>query len=486
MNRKREEKALVEFKQIMENLLVLLCKATEAQTGYLYWVNRKREQFVLETSKTSLSNVKFNDRIAFEKYFLDDFKNIKDTIQLEVGRDLNPTLLEHHYERPSIQFVTIIPFQNNGETVALTVLESAEPLEMREIKRVLAAYNSSHINVLNTYLELTDLHQDEQKWADYDESLAVFNHHQGSVDVLHKMLVEMQKIIPTGGIIVAARGMSTWVTILRSMNAPSSPELGLMVEEKSLAYESLQKGEPLFSIHFNQNPKRISTSEVRTEGATYAMPMLIRDRRHAVILAYDKNPLVFKESVKHQLNNLVRIASLAIKAELEELGIERDLYTTEYGDFREEAWRLILENQMQRARESNENIWFGMIGIDNLSALRSRYRLEDLKKLQRMMVKALNPARLGYNGLIGHNSDYVFTYIFNSSSEEDHSSWIESNIADLKNKLDLGDERKVEVHIKAGFIKTGEGRKDVNLIVNEAKQALNMAMTNKDASYVNI
>lgn len=486
MNRNREEKALVEFKQIMENLLLLLCKATDAQTGYLYWVNRKREQFVLETSKTSLSNVMFKDRIAFESYFLDDFKNIQDTIQLELGRDLDAAHLEHHFNRPSIRFVTIIPFQNNGETVALTVLETAEPLEMKEIKSVLAAYNSAHVNVLNTYLELTDLHQDEQKWSDYDQSLAVFNNHQGSVDVLNKMVQEMQKLIPTGGIIVAARGMSTWVTIARSANAAPSPDIGLMVEEKSLAYESLQKGEPLFSIHFNQNPKRISTSEVKTEGATYAMPMMIRDRRHAVILANDKNPLVFKESVKHQLNNIVRVASLMIKSDTENLGTERDLFTTEYGNLNEETWRYVLNTLVQRDRGSGENNWFGMIGIDNLSELRSRYRLEDLKKLQRIMVKALNPARLGYNGLIGHNSDYVFTYTFSGSSDEDHNNWIESNISDLRNKLDLGDQRRIEVQIKAGFIKIDEGKNDANLLVNEAKQALNMAMNNKDASYVNI
>ena len=486
MNRNREEKALVEFKQIMENLLLLLCKATNSQTGYLYWVNRKREQFVLETSKTSLSNVMFKDRIAFQNYFLDDFKNIKDNIQLELGHDLNPAVLQHHYDRPSIRFVTIIPFQNNGETVALTVLESENRFAMKEISTVLSAYNSAHVNVLNTYLELTDLHDDEQKWSDYDESLAIFNNQQGSVDILNKMLGAMQKLLPTGGIVVAARGMSTWVTILRSSNAASSPDIGLMVEDKSLAYESLQKGKPLFSIHFNQNPKRISTSEVKTDGATYAMPMMIRDRRHAVILAYDKNPLVFKESVKHQLNNMVRIAALYIKNEMEELGIDRDLYTTEFGDLIEDLWRLSLEKLLQRRREPNEHIWFGMIGIDNLSELRSRYRLDDLKKLQRRMVKALNPSRLGYNGLIGHNSDYVFAYIFSGSSEEDHSSWLETNIDDLRKKLDLGDQRMVEVRIKAGFIKIAAGNQDANMIVNEAKQALNMAMANRDTSYVNI
>lgn len=486
MNTNREEKALFEFKHIMENLLQLLCKATEAQTGYLYWVNRKRQQFVLETSKTKYPNVMFKDRVAFDKYFLDDFKNIAGTNQLKVGRDIDRSLLQHYFDQAAINYLTIIPFQNNGETVALTVLETEDPIPLEELEPILSAYNNAHVNVLNTYLELTDLYEDEQKWADYDDSLKVFTINQGIVDIINKMIVEMQKLLPTGGIVVAVRGMNTWVTVLRSSLASKSPDMGLMVEEKSLAYEALQKGEPLFSIHFNQNPKRISSSELRTDGATYAIPMLIQSRRHAVVITYDKNPLIFKESVKHQLNNLARVAALSIKSEMNGLPPEMDLFTTEFGNFSEDLWRLNLEQQIHRPKSEKDHVWFGMIGIDNLTDLRSKYRLEDLKKLQRLMVKAINPSRLGYNGIIGYNSDYVFTYMISGTAEDDHRVWLDTNIDDLKNKLDLGDERRVEVRIKAGFIKLDDDKQDADQIVLDAKQALNMAISNRDTSFVNM
>lgn len=486
MNTSREEKALFEFKKIMENLLQLLCKATAAKTGYLYWVNRKREQFVLETTETEYSNVMFKDRIDFDKFYLDDYKNITSPVQIEVGKQIDISQLKHYFDQPSVKYLTIIPFQNNGETVALTVLESESNLSMQEFKKIFSAYVSAHINVLNTYLELTDLHDDEQKWLDYDQKLNSLSTHSGSVDILNKLISEIQSLVPTGGVIVAVRGMSTWVTVLRSKNSPKSPEVGLMVEEKSLAYEALQKGESLFSIHFNQNPKRISSSEIKTDGATLAIPMLIRDKRQAVILAYDRNPLVFKESVKHQLKNLVRIAALEIKSEMNGKENSFDLFTTEYGSLSQEMWMLSLDQYLSRVRPATDQVWFGMIGIDNLANLRSQYRLDDLKKIQRLMVKALNPSRLGYNGIIGFNSDYVFTYIFSGSSEDDHQSWLETNMQDLKSKLDLGDARKVEVVIKAGFVKINPDKKDSDKILTDVKQALNTAMTNKDASYVSI
>jgi hypothetical protein len=470
----------------MENLLQLLTKATAAETGYLYWVNRKREQFVLETTQTELSNVMFKDRIDFEKFFLDDYKNIKTPVQLEIGKQLDLSQLTHYFNRPSVKYLTIIPFQNNGETVSLTVLESENALSLSEFEKSFSSYISAHVNVLNTYLELTDLHEDEQKWLDYDQKLNNLATHTGNVDILDKLIKEVQGLLPTGGVVLAVRGMSTWVTALRSVQSPKSPEVGLMVEEKSLAYEALNKGESLFSIHFNQNPKRISSSEVQTEGATLAIPMLIRDKRQAVLLAYDKNPLVFKESVKHQMKNLVRVAALEMKSEMSGKEIHSDLFTTEYGNFIQEIWMLSLDQYLKRKRPPTDQVWFGMIGINNLAELRSQYRLEDLKKVQRLMVKALNPSRLGYNGLIGFNSDYVFTYMFSGSAEEDHQQWLEANMKDLKSKLDLGDARHVEVDIKAGFVKITSDTLKSDKVLSDAKQALNIAMTNKDATYVSI
>ena len=92
-----------------------------------------------------------------------------------------------------------------------------------------------------------------------------------------------------------------------------------MMEDKSVAYDAVEKGFPVFNIHFNNNPKFISSKESRTEGASYSIPLMVHDRRQAVIVAYDLDPLSFKESTKHKLANLARIASLAIQSVVKNL-----------------------------------------------------------------------------------------------------------------------------------------------------------------------
>lgn len=481
MSSKREEKALFEFKHIMDDLMQLIGRSTGARTAYLYWVNRSRQQFVLETTYTVLSNVMFKDRIAFEKFFLNQFRDIRDIVQIEIGNQVEKDELLHYYDRVPTSYLTIIPFENNNSTVALTVLETDEPLDLKDHENAISAYRSAHMNVLNTYLELTDLYDDQKKWTDYDLSTDRITTKLSNVEVLNVMVEEMQKILPSGGVSVALRGMETWVNAIRSASSPESPCLGLMVEEKSMAYDALQKGEAMFSIHFNQNPKRISTSEESTEGATLAIPILISDKRCAVVLAYDKNPLIFKESTKHQLKNLVKIASLTIQANRENKEFNQNLLATEYGNFQPDLMNLCIETQMKRLSDK-QKMWYGLIGIENLSELRSRFRLEDLKKLQRLMVKALNPSRLGLNGLIGFHSDYVYSYVLISTDESHHNNWLGTIKNDLRDKLDFGDGRKVEVHVQTGSGKVEESTRGTDNLWKEVKHSLNSAMKNENAT----
>jgi hypothetical protein len=137
---------------------------------------------------------------------------------------------------------------------------------------------------------------------------------------------------------------------------------------------------------------------------------------------------------------------------------------------------LSLKQLMNRADSPEEHAWFGLAGIENLSEIRSRYRLDDLKKLQKYMVKALNPARTGYKGFIGFHSDYVYSYLFVSRSERHHGEWIEKTMLDIKKRFELGDGNPVNIDVKFGSVNVMPGNADIPQIVSDAKKALTFAM----------
>ena len=469
---KREEKSLVEFKQIMDDVVHLLRKSTRAQTVYLYWVNRARKQFVLETQSTSLTNVMFSDRVMFDQHFLEPYIDLQEVKALKVGRDVERDELKHYYDFVPVRHQLLIPFRNNGETVAITVIETETAFSVSDHDESISAYRNALVNVLNTYLELTDLYGREEVWTDYETSLEKINPKYHKVEILNQMAVEMQKLLPSGGVTVVLRGMEVWTSVFNTSDSEISPVPGLVMEEKSMTYDALQKGEPQFSIHFNQNPKRISGDERKTEGATLAVPMVINGRRHGVVLAYDKNPLTFKESTKYQIVNLVRTAVLSIQVNLDRLPVDKDLFTSDYGNFIPDLWELSLQKELNHKEKRNHTPWFGLITIDNLQALRSKYRLEELNRIQRTLVKSLNPNRFGANGFIGFNSDYVMTYLVYCSSVEKYNDWAQALNEQFRSALELSDGKQIKLSLKHGSVCVDSSFNDVHDIISTAKKEL--------------
>lgn len=473
---KREEKSLIEFKQIMDDLVNLLRKSTGSQTVYLNWVNRSRKQFVLETQSTSLPNVMFRDRVMFDQHFLEPYTDLQEIKALKVGRDVREDDLRHYYDFVPVKHLLLIPFRNNGETVAITVLETETALSISDHDDSISAYRSALANVLNTYLELTDLYGQEEVWTDYEVSLEKINSKHHKVDILKRMAEEMQKLLPSGGVSVLLRGMEVWTTVFNTSDSEISPVPGLVMEEKSMAYDALQKGEPQFSIHFNQNPKRISGDEQKTEGASLAVPMIINGRRHGVVLAYDKNPLTFKESTKHQIINLVRTAVLSIQVNIDRLPVDKDLFTSDYGNFIPDLWELSLQKEMHYGNKRGYTLWFGLATIDNLQALRSKYRLEELNRIQRTLVKLLNPNHFGANGFVGFNSDYVMTYLVYCRSEQKYNDWVRAVEEKFRTPIELSDGKQIKLGIKCGSISVDSRFDDIHNVISAAKKKLSGVM----------
>lgn len=485
MTQNREDKALREFKNIMEDLLLLVVKSTASETGYMYWVNRSREQFVLETTHTIRSNVMFKDRIEFGNYYLDEFKDIKSPIKIKLDEGLPKERLTHYHNHVSANYITIIPFRNNNATVALTVLETEQDPEIDQIQKVISSYIDAHVNVLNTYLELTELYKDQKEWVRYDDLLDSITPKLDKVQIIDRALELMQKVLAGGGVMAILRGVDSWISVLKSEESPENPSLGLAVHQKSMVNEALDKGKPVFSIHFNQNPKRINAEELGTEGAAYAIPLLVSERRQAVILCYHSNPLAFKDSVKHQLHNIVRIAALSIHTHLPAKEVEKDVFTNKNGSFIRDVWELCLEKQLGRIEFSEKHTWFGFISIANLSEIRSRLRLEDLNRLQKVLVKALNPSRLGKKGFIGFNTDYVFTYMFFGSEKQSHKLWQKTILEECSEKIDIGNGILVELDLNFGSVYLESADQKSEDIISNAKNALETALKQADTKILN-
>lgn len=124
IDERHEQKTLQNFKKLLRDLVTLFQEASQVETVYIYWVNRARHQFVLETKTTIYSKASFQDRVSFEQHFLNDFKNLKKPVTLTIGKQVKPEALKHYPDQTPVTYITLLPVIKNGETIALTAVES--------------------------------------------------------------------------------------------------------------------------------------------------------------------------------------------------------------------------------------------------------------------------------------------------------------------------------------------------------------------------
>jgi hypothetical protein len=480
VSEKREERALRNFKQVLREMLFLLMQSSRSETASLHWVNKQRNQFVLETSCSRHRDVTFQDRVGFESSYLNPYKNLDEPVQLEVGVHVESDAMNHYYRTLPVRYVNIIPFINNGETVALTVLESADAEVRTEDEAAVVSYNNALANLLYTFLELNDLSRNEAEWAEYDVALDQLSDRDEFAVMMDNVVVQLQSYLFRGGVTMLCRAAGGWRVALNSAYADPVPRLGSVLQENTVAYAALKSGRPEFAIHFNGNPRRVNSDEPVCKGASLAIPMLIFDRRQAVFVVYDENPLIFKESVKHKLTNLVRIAALKMMSSPDAGKISEDLMSGSTGAFHATITDRILARQLQRSSLfPDEHTWVVMFSSDEITSLRTRHGVESLKNLRRQIVMATMREMDGVSSVVGFHADYIFSAIVCSRDEQGLQKWL-AYLKSLKQvTFDCGDQG-VYLNFQAGAVKLSDQYQDVYQLMRSLKKVFSQSSKSSD------
>jgi hypothetical protein len=467
---KREERALRNFKQVLQEMLFLLMQSTRSETASLQWVNQQRSQFVLETSCSRHRDVTFQDRVGFENSFLNPYKNLDEPVQLEVGVHVEQGALQHYYRSMPVRYINVIPFINNGETVALTVLETADAEVRPEDEAAVGSYNNALANLLYTFLELNDLSRNESEWEEYDAALDQLSDRDEFAVMMDNVVSQLQSYLFKGGVTMLCRAAGGWRVALNSAYANAAPRVGTVLKENTLAYAALKSGRPEFAIHFNGNPRRVGSDEPTCQGASFAIPMLLFDRRQAVFVVYDQNPLIFKESVKHKLTNLVRIAALKMMSSPEAGKISEDLLAGSTGALHATVTDRILTRQLQRSSLfPDEHTWVVMFSSDEITSLRTRHGVETLKNLRKQIVMATMRDMNGVSSVVGFHADYIFTAIVCSNDADGLGKWL-TYLQALKNKSFDCSDQSVYLNFQAGAVKSDGRYQDVYQLMRALKK----------------
>lgn len=476
---RKEEKALQHFKDVLEDLLVMLRISCDSDTACMYWVNRKREQFVLESHSTLLRGVMYQDRVNFSDFPFEAWKDITEPVFIEVGKDLQMQDLSHHVNEHKIGHVLLLPFINNDETVSLTIVElSAEAIAHPELLQSCTSYLQSVGNILKTYLELSEMLEDERKWESYDHILDSFTAQKSAIVILDKIVTESVNLISNGGACLLARGMDGWHVVMSGATSSRIVPAGLKMSEASQCGLVLKSGVAEFSLHFNGNPKLISPKEPQTEGASLSVPLYSDRKCQAILVVWDNNPLIFRESLKHMVINMCRTAGLLLNENRDvNTGVD-DLLLTTAGAYQLEVVERIVERELQRRKEGFKPVDTKLVLMTpaEYQIIRTRLKTESLRELQHALATDMNPNHSGFSGLVALYTESIYAVLIQSPEEGATDSWIEGFKSRVAGKANAGTVYEPGLKFHFGITALTETHKDAFMLIQDAKRALNFAV----------
>jgi len=425
---KNDDAALRHYKSVVSEVLALFRKAAGATTVSLHWVNRSRKQFVLESAVSDIPHARFADRVPMAESYLNGFDLLTRPVTLEVGTDVAPTALTHYLDGCPVTHITIQPLEYHREVVALAVVETTSKTVLTDAKSEFASFTAAMGHLLFTFLELSERTHDEQQWTDYEAMLQKAVGRGDEIAVLERLVDQAASLIPTGAVSLLVRANAAWQVVLNHPGSVDALPVGLSVEEHSLVFQALKTGHPEFATHLGGSPKRVNSAEPILKGASLAVPMLLHDRRQAVLLVSDENLLFFRESNRHKLTNLVRVAGLRLVSGTTKYQAGADFLSADTGSLHADVFDAALRREVKRTPPV-----VAMVTVKQVPSLRSRLRMDELKAVQQLIGDLLAPHRHGVSGLVGVHSDFVFTVMLHG--DDTIKTRYPEMVADLWKKL---------------------------------------------------
>lgn len=477
-----EKQAKRRFKEAARNLLKLLRAALGAQTSYMYWVNRNREQLVLECYDSALQEVVFQDRIAFGSHFLAPWLDLNHTVLANAGEGDRRLKLAHYISEQGdgVQTLLLIPFVNNGETVALSVAEFTRPIAEGELpEEAVSAYHLSVENILQTYLNLSFMLEQEERWAKHEITSQGMLSRMNSCQLLRKLVNEAAALTQKGGAALALKNGSCWQVAFRAGAACGELPAGIELTEHSQAWLALESGEPRFSLHYNGNPKRFHPTEKPATGASLAIPIDVLDFRQGLLLIWDEDPLRFTESQRHMFRGLCRITGLQLGQPRygHTTAPESPLLGTPLGAFGLELLEHVMEQEFSLRAQLSDTTpgWLVMVTPADLHALRARNALRKTNEIQRQMLTDLLPSRAGLCGLVAFHSDSL-SLVYLRGTEAQIDGWLQRFAKNCREQGAAGKLYPADINFVGAKYCIPETETDVYSCIQAVRKNLNAAI----------
>jgi diguanylate cyclase (GGDEF)-like protein len=476
----REAGPKSEFSYLMKKVLTTVKEANFAHSVAFYWINRDKNQMVLESFVSDSEKFTAHRR---RELGTDVISQIAETGKPQVLSRVNISgQLEMlgYYDgvEPVKSFVGVPVFYPKvgigaGDPVAVLVVDSMEEDAFgAETLTLLGQFTKLISALIKSYTDKYDLLLDSEVLRSITRMREQLKLDFSLFNIVRTLSEETSRLVSWDYITVVLfdESRKTWA-IQYVMNRMNDPYVALTQEvdpQHSLVGLVLQSSLPrIFDQYDPSGPPRFYRAErVDSQGALMLLPINSVNRCYGVLVVESKDRKTYSEADPKLVQKLVDVSSWALEilslSEVVNNYISMDETT---GVAARKYFLTRMHEEVQRANDFSSHLALVMVSIDSMNDLLSRYGKEGfdfaLQNVGRIIKSFIRP----YD-LVGRYDFNQFAVLLMHTTANEAYLWAEKLRKNIASNIINIDQKSFSVTVSVGVCGTSAEANDIELLGN--------------------
>ncbi len=467
-----------EFNALIQRVLNVVKDVHFAHTVALFWVNREKQQLVLE------SHVSDSDKFMTHR-------------RLSIGSDLASQIAVHG--KPQIvNYVhtlgqsDILPYYQSSEAVKTFVgipifyggAQSQDPVAVLLLDCLEAdAYGNETISslaqiaklvstLIRSYTSKYDLLLDSEVLRSINRMREQLSIDFGAQSITRSLAEEVSRLIPWDyvAVVLFDDNRKSWIVhhLLNRMNDPYVPLLCELDVQQSLVANVIQAGVPKIVDDLTNSavPRFYQAERCDSKGALLIIPLNSLSRCYGALVVESKDPKTYSDADVKLIQKLTETSSWALEilslTEVMNNYISLDETT---GVSTRKSFIGRLQEEVLRANDFSTDLSLVMISVDRMDDHIARYGREAfdfiLQNVGRMVKVSIRP----YD-VVGRFDFNCFVVVLVNTTSNEASLWAEKIRKNVASNIINIDNKSFSVTISIGVAGVMDEASDVELIEN--------------------
>jgi diguanylate cyclase (GGDEF) domain len=473
-----EEGPRAEFNALIQRVLSVVKDVHFAHTVALFWMNKEKQQLVLEGYTTDSEKFMTNRRLPIGSDVVSQIAvNGKPQIVNFVDALGQDDMVPYYETTDVVKTFVGVPIFFSGiqsqDPVAVLALDCLEADAYgNETITSLAQIAKLISTLIRSYTSKYDLLLDSEVLRSISRVREQLSIDFGAHSITRSLAEETSKLVPWDyiAIVLFDDSRKSWVVhnLLNRMNDPYVPLMSELDPQQSLVIGVIQTGVPkiIDDLSTTTVPRFYQAERCESKGALVIIPLNSLNRCYGALVIESKDPKTYSDADVKLVQKLAETSSWALEilslTEVMNNYVSLDETT---GVSTRKSFMGRLHEEVQRASDFSNDLSLVMISIDRMDDHIARYGREAfdfiLQNVGRMVKVSIRP----YD-VVGRFDFNCFVILLVNTTSNEASLWAEKIRKNVASNILNIDNKSFSVTISVGVAGAIDEASDVDLLEN--------------------